>query len=137
MADAKALEPGLQSTRPGSPDEAHQEDVIPEYLQRAEELDRKPGTPEGAEGPMTKEIKPCGSRMLASVIGAFAEMSSDVEALADATASALAADHIQFISTSAAEAKPPAIKAREAARPRLFTCTAPKKLRPALGRAWG
>ena len=32
-------------------------------------------------------------------------MSSDVDALADITASALAADHIQFFSTSAAEAK--------------------------------
>ena len=32
-------------------------------------------------------------------------MSSDVEPLADVTASALAADHIQFFSTSAAEAK--------------------------------
>ena len=32
-------------------------------------------------------------------------MSSDVEALADVTASALAADHIQFFSTSAVEAK--------------------------------
>ena len=32
-------------------------------------------------------------------------MSSDVGSLADVTASALAADHIQFFSTSAAEAK--------------------------------
>ena len=32
-------------------------------------------------------------------------MSSDVEALADVTASALAADHIQLFSTGAVEAK--------------------------------
>ena len=43
--------------------------------------------------------------MPAPVIGAFAEMSSDVDAVAGAIASALAADHIQFFSTSAAEAK--------------------------------
>ena len=39
------------------------------------------------------------------VIGAFAEMSSDVDALADVIVSALAADYIQFFSTSAVEAK--------------------------------
>ena len=43
---------------------------------------------------MTKEIKSYGSRVPALVTGAFAEMSSDVEALADVTASALAADHM-------------------------------------------
>ena len=43
--------------------------------------------------------------VLAPVIGAFAEMPSDVDALTDVTASALAADHIQFFSTSAVEAK--------------------------------
>ena len=54
---------------------------------------------------MTMEIKSCGSRVPVPVVGAFAEMASDVGALADVTASALAADHIQFFSTSAAEAK--------------------------------
>ena len=43
--------------------------------------------------------------MLVPIIGAFAEMPSGVGALADVTASALSADHIQFLSTSAAEAK--------------------------------
>ena len=50
-------------------------------------------------------MKWCGSRVLVPIIGAFAEMPSDVDALTDVTASALAADHIQFFSTSAAEAK--------------------------------
>ena len=72
---------------------------------RAREFDNKLGTPEGAGGPMTKEMKSCGSRVPVPVIGAVAEMPSDVGALADVTASALAADHIQFFSTSAAEAK--------------------------------
>ena len=38
-------------------------------------------------------------------VGPLEHMLQDVEALADVTASALAADHIQFFSTSAAEAK--------------------------------
>ena len=53
---------------------------------------------------MAKEMKSCGFRMLVPVIGAFAEMSSDVETLADVTAPALAADHTKFFSTSAVEA---------------------------------
>ena len=91
--------------RPGSPVEARQEEVVREYLQRAEEVDRKLGTVAGTEGPMAKEVKSYGSKVSVPVIGAFAEMSSDVEALADVTASALAADHIQLFSTSAVEAK--------------------------------
>ena len=39
------------------------------------------------------------------VVGAFAEMSSDTELIADLIATALAADHIQFYSESAKQAK--------------------------------
>ena len=53
------------------PVEARQEEVARGYLQRAEEVDRKPGTSEGAEGPMTKGVKPCGSRVLVPVFGVF------------------------------------------------------------------
>ena len=53
---------------------------------------------------MTRETGSCGSRVLFPVVGAFAEMSSDVNALADAITSALAANQIQFFSTSAVEA---------------------------------
>ena len=105
MVDLAAFAGAPQCARPGGPVEAHQEEVAREYLQRAEEFDRKVGTPGGVEGPMTKKMKSYGSRVLVPVIAAFAEMSSDVEALADVTASALAADHIQFFSTSAEEAK--------------------------------
>ena len=52
---------------------------------------------------MTREMKPCGSRVVVPVVGAFADMSSDVDALADITASALAADLIQFFSTSSVD----------------------------------
>ena len=53
---------------------------------------------------MTWKMKPYGPRMLAPVASAFTGMSSDVVALADVTASTLAADHIQVFSTSAVEA---------------------------------
>ena len=54
---------------------------------------------------MAREAKSCGSRVLVPVIGAFAEFPPDVEALADVSAPALAADHIQFLSASAVEAE--------------------------------
>ena len=54
---------------------------------------------------MTKEVKSCGSGVPVPVIGAFAEMSSDVDAPAGVIASGLAARHTQFFSTSAVEAK--------------------------------
>ena len=104
MADLKTLAGGPHYARSGKPVEARQEEVARGHLQPAEELDRKPSTPEGAGGPMTKEMKPCGSRVPVPVIGAFAEMPSDVKALADVTAPAPAAGYIQFFSTSAAEA---------------------------------
>jgi len=86
---------------PGRTVEARKGEVARGYLHRAGELDRKPGTPEGPEGPMTKEVKSYGSRVLVPVIGAFAEVPSEVEAVADVTAPALAAKHTQFFSTSA------------------------------------
>jgi hypothetical protein len=61
--------------------------------------------PRKRRGPTTKEVKSYGSRVPVPVIGAFAEMSPDVEALADVTAPALAADYTQFFFTSAVEAK--------------------------------
>ena len=50
---------------------------------------------------MTREMASCGSRFLFPVVGAFAEMSLEVGALADVTASAHTADQIQFFFTSA------------------------------------
>ena len=94
MAGARTMAPGPLYARHGSPVTTRQEEVAREYLQRAGELDRKLGTPEGAEGPMTKEMKSHGSRVLVLAIGAFAEMPSDVDALADVAASVLAAGHI-------------------------------------------
>ena len=104
-ADAKTLAPGPQYAQPGTLAEARQEEVAGEYLQRAEEFDRKPGTPEGVKGPMTKNTKFYVSIVPVPAIGAFSEMPLDVGALADVTAQALAAEHTQFFSTNAVEAK--------------------------------
>ena len=54
---------------------------------------------------MTKEMKPYGPMVLVFDIGAFAEISSDVDALAGIIASAFTADYIRPFSTSAAGAK--------------------------------
>ena len=43
--------------------------------------------------------------MLVPVVGAFAEMSPDTELIADLIAAALAAEHVQFYSESAKQAK--------------------------------
>ena len=53
---------------------------------------------------MARKAESRGSGVLVPVVGAFAGMSLDGDVLADVIASALAADHIQFISTSALEA---------------------------------
>ena len=50
-------------------------------------------------------MKSYGSKVPVPVIGAFAEISSDVDAFADVIPSTLAADRILLSSTSAAEAK--------------------------------
>ena len=50
-------------------------------------------------------MKSYGSKVLVPVIGAFAEISSDVDAFADVIPSTLAADRILLSSTSAAEAE--------------------------------
>ena len=61
--------------------------------------------PDQASSQSAISRSPYGPRLPVPIIGAFAEMPSDMDALADVTASAFAAGHIQFISTSAAEAK--------------------------------
>ena len=68
MVDAKTLTPGPQYARPGSPIEARQEEVARENPQRAEEFDRQLGTPEGVEGPMTREMNSYGPRALVPVV---------------------------------------------------------------------
>ena len=54
---------------------------------------------------MTREMKSYGFMVLVPIVGAFAEMFPDVDALVGVIASAFAADHIQFFSISAMDAK--------------------------------
>ena len=78
-----------------------QGEAIATYRSRARELDdilRANGTatpPPGASGPYESLLDTFG-RVLAPVVGAFAEMSSDVGLLADLVASAQAADHCEY-----------------------------------------
>ena len=104
MMGAKTLAPGPQYARPGSAVEAHQEEIARGHLKRAKSPTASWALP-GLPRPMFRGIRPCGSRVPVPIVGAFAEMPSDVDALAEVIASALAAGHIQFFSTSAAEAK--------------------------------
>ena len=64
MAETAALATGSQYTRPGNAVEARVEEVGQEYPQRAKKPGRELGTPGGAEGPMTKKVKPFGSGVL-------------------------------------------------------------------------
>jgi len=91
-----------------APTETRQAAVASDYLKRAAKIDSKLGTPEGATGPMVLEFKKYGAtpgKVLVPVVGAFAEMSSDVSAIADLIATALAADHVQFYNASAKQSK--------------------------------
>ena len=89
---------------------AKQDEISADYWRRAKRVDDLLrdllGIPEGADGPMVQALKQYrGGRVLVPVVGAFAEMSSDTELIADLIATALAADHIQFYSESAKQAK--------------------------------
>jgi hypothetical protein len=107
MVDVKTL--ACNGSYQGSnvnPVETRQSRAAAEYTRRAKDIDAKLGTPAGEEGPMTAEMKTYGSppgQVLAPVVGAFGEMSSDMYALADVIAAAKTADHLQFFKGSAKE----------------------------------
>ena len=107
MVDVKTL--ACNGSYQGSnvnPVETRQSRAAAEYTRRAKDIDAKLGTPAGEEGPMTAEMKTYGSppgQVLAPVVGAFGEMSSDMYALADVIAAAKTADHLQFFKDSAKE----------------------------------
>ena len=91
-----------------TPAEDRQAQAAAEYTKRVKEIDTKLGTPEGAEGPLMAEMRTYGSppgRVLAPVVGAFAEMSSDMYALADVIAATMTADHLQFFNASAKQTR--------------------------------
>jgi hypothetical protein len=96
------------SVKVGSAVNKRQRDVNRDYHNRVRKLDEDLETPEGEEGPFTKELKQHGrdsGRVVAPVVGAFGEMSSDAYAIADLVASLLAAEHSSFFNEKASEAK--------------------------------
>jgi hypothetical protein len=90
----------------GSPVEDKGNEVKRLYNLRILAVDKALGTPEGVEGPMAQEFKTYNDGdVLVTVVGAFAEMSSDMERIVDFIATALAADHIRLYDESAKQAK--------------------------------
>jgi len=110
VVDVKTKAPNEDYHKKKSPVGAKQDEIAAAYEWRAKRVDDLLrdllGIPEGADGPMVQALKQYrGGRVLVPVVGAFAEMSSDTELIADLIATALAADHIQFYSESAKQAK--------------------------------
>ena len=107
MVDVKTLACNGSYQGPNAtPAETRQSHAAAEYTRRAKDIDAKLGTPAGEEGPMTAEMKTYGSppgQVLAPVVGAFGEMSSDMYGLADVIAAAMTEDHLQFLKGSAKE----------------------------------
>jgi hypothetical protein len=72
-----------------------QKEVNDDYHKRAKKLDEKLGTAAGVKGPFANELNQYGKkgRVTSPVVGAFAEMSLDTDAIADLVASILAEEH--------------------------------------------
>jgi hypothetical protein len=78
-----------------------------QYHKKAGELDLEQGTAPGSTGPFRKELDEYGQkgRVIAPVVGGFAEMSPDTYAIADLISSALANEHSSFFADKPSEAK--------------------------------
>ena len=84
-----------------------QQEVNEQYHKKAGELDLEQGTAPGSTGPFRKELNEYGQkgRVIAPVVGAFAEMSPDTYAIADLISSVLANEHCSFFTDKPSEAK--------------------------------
>ena len=84
-----------------------QQEVNGKYHKKAGELDLEQGTAPGNTGPFEKELNEYGQkgRVIAPVVGAFAEMSPDTYAIADLISSVLADEHCSFFADKPSEAK--------------------------------
>ena len=84
-----------------------QQEVSGKYHKKAGELDIEQGTAPDDTGPFQKELNEYGQngRVIAPVVGAFAEMSPDTYAIADLISSALANEHCSFFADKPSEAK--------------------------------
>jgi hypothetical protein len=84
-----------------------QQEVNGKYHKKAGELDLEQGTAPGGTGPFRKELNEYGKkgRVIAPVVGAFAEMFPDTYAIADLISSVLANEHCSFFADKPSEAK--------------------------------
>ena len=84
-----------------------QQEVNGKYHKKAGELDIEQGTAPDDTGSFQKELNEYGQngRVIAPVVGAFAEMSPDTYAIADLISSALANEHCSFFTDKPSEAK--------------------------------
>ena len=84
-----------------------QREVNDEYHKKAAEVDLESGTAPGDTEPFKRSLNEYGQkgRVIAPVVGAFAEMSPDIYAIPDLIASVLAADHCSFFNDKPAAAK--------------------------------
>jgi hypothetical protein len=82
-------------------------DIDHKYHKRARDLDSKLGTPDGAKGPFERELDSYGlnGKVVVPVVGAFAEMSTDVHSIADFIALVQAEKYCSFYNESLADAK--------------------------------
>ena len=108
IVDLKTLACNDRYEQQQNPAEIRQTQEAKDYLKRAAEIDTLLGTPVGTKGPMVKEMEtfgPTPGRVLAPVVGAFADMSSDVSTLAGTIAVAMTADHLQYFEAGAKEVR--------------------------------
>ena len=73
-------QPETKNHKDEPPAAARQAEVARDHLKRAARIDELNGHPPGSDGPMATALKRYdGGRVLVFVMGAFAEMSEDVE----------------------------------------------------------
>ena len=84
-----------------------QREVNDKYHARAKELDQRQGTPSGTAGPFENGLKEYGlnGQVIGPVMGAFAEMSSDVYSMVDLISSVLAEEHCSYFAEEPSDAK--------------------------------
>lgn len=99
--------PAEASGNVGSVVEKRQEGVNTDYQRKVRKLDEEQGTTAGEQGPFTKKLHEYGrkGRVVAPVIGAFGEVSSDTYAISDLVASALAAEHCSYFADQPSSVK--------------------------------
>jgi len=102
----KAPNSDYHNHRDAPPVAARQAEVARDYLKRAAGVDELNGHPPGSDGPLATALKRHnGGRVLVFVVGAFAEMSEDVNRICDIIAHDLARTHVSYYNDDAKRTK--------------------------------